>query len=70
MKNPTLKHKVMKKGNLGSTCLRTATLIKDFDSKLVNWFQRLKELLYKYNVPFLGKRNTLLDTFNLQFCLL
>lgn len=47
----------MKKGNLGSTCLRTATLIKDFDSKLVNGFQRLKELLYKYNVPFLKKKH-------------
>lgn len=45
MKNLTLEHKVTKKGNLGSAFLRTATLTKDFDSKLVNGFQRLKELL-------------------------
>lgn len=35
----------MKKGNLGSTCLRTELLTKDFALKLVNRFQRLKELL-------------------------
>lgn len=35
----------MKKGDLGSSCLRTVTLTKDFDLKLVNGFQRMKELL-------------------------
>lgn len=58
MKNLTLEHKVKKKGNVGSTCLRTVTLTKDFDSKLVNGFQRLKELL-QVSCAILGKKKHL-----------
>ena len=35
----------MKKGSLGSPCLRSVTLTEDFDLKLVNGFQKMKELL-------------------------